>query len=97
MRKRKPTRAFTLIERLLVIATIALLASLLLPSVSGVKSRIRNVSCLNNLKQWGIATALYAAENSDALPPEGVPNPSESPRIQQFPSKCSITIWSSAW
>ena len=77
MRNGKPTRAFTLIELLLVIATIALLASLLLPPLGGIKSRMRNISCLNNLKQWGIATALYAAENSEALPPEGVPNPSE--------------------
>lgn len=76
MRNRNPTRAFTLIELLLVIAMVALLASLLLPSLSGLKLRVRSAACLNNLKQWGIATALYALENGDALPPEGVPNPS---------------------
>ena len=56
---------------------------------------MRNVSCLNNLKQWGIATALYAAENSDALPPEGVPNLRRRPPIQvghiQLPRQLNLT------
>ena len=74
MRRR---RAFTLIELMLVIAIVALLASLLLPALRAAKTKVRGIGCLNNLKQWGVATALYAAENGDALPPEGVPNPSE--------------------
>ena len=62
-------RGFTLIELLVVIAIIALLVSILLPSLNKAKELARNTICMTNLHHLGSAYKLYAEENETfALP-----------------------------
>ena len=59
---------FTLIELLVVISIIATLAALLLPALSSAKERSRRAHCLSNMRQFILATHLYAGDYLDYLP-----------------------------
>ena len=81
-RRRDCARAFTLTELLVVLATLGILAVVLLPALAGNQpGSSRAFQCLNNMRQLGLADSLYANDNHDKLasncdksPPSGGEN-----------------------
>lgn len=61
-------RGFTVVELLVVVAVIAVLLSILLPSLSIARQRAKCVVCAAQLRQWGVAFACYAVENNSFWP-----------------------------
>ena len=62
-------RAFTLIELLIVISIIAILAGMLLPALSKAKKQAHTIACSSKLKQLGLISQQYGADNSNIAPP----------------------------
>ena len=63
----KKVKGFTLIELLVVIAIIALLMSILMPSLSAVRRKAKDLICQMRLKEWGRVAGLYAADNNGSF------------------------------
>lgn len=78
----KTKAAFTLLELLVVITIIILLAAALLPALHQGREKSKAVFCLQNLRQWGLATQLYVVDNNDFLPQEGFGNPTTPAQLK---------------
>src|SRR5438552_14920727 len=82
-------RGFTLVELMVVIATIAILAGLLLPSLARAKANAQTIHCLHNLKQLQLAWYLYASDHDDRIAPNYI-----GPFAGRLPESAS---WVSGW
>jgi len=66
--------AFTLVELLVVTAVTGILIALLMPVLARSVDRAEAVTCVGNLRQWGLATGLYGVDSGGVLPWDGAPN-----------------------
>ncbi len=72
--RKDTSRAFTLIELMVVIATLAIIGVMLLPALAKAQSTAQPANCANNLKRIGIAFRLFAADNGDRFPMSATTN-----------------------
>lgn len=71
-------RGFTLVELLVVIAVIGVLVGLLLPAVQAARAAARVTSCINNMRQIGLATHMFADSNHGRFPQNAHATPGKS-------------------
>lgn len=68
---RTRSKAFTLVEMLVVVGIIGILASMLLPALAKAKAKANATKCLNNVRQVSMAAIMYAGDHDDELPRRG--------------------------
>ena len=76
----KDRKGFTLVELLVVIGIIAVLVSLLLPSLGRAREAARQTKCLSNLRQLGMAFVMYTNENQQFFP-----GPAQRDPLTEYP------------
>lgn len=69
--KSRQRSGFTLAELLVVICIVMVLAAVSFPAAEAIQVKSRQAKSAGNLRQWGAALALYAAEHNNALPRRG--------------------------
>jgi len=94
----RPAHAFTLIEVLVVVAIIALLAAVLLPSLRKARQQARTVQCATNLKTTGMGMHFYNQANRDYYPSSLLWAESIRPYVQKSAArKTSPDVHGGAW
>lgn len=93
---------FTLVELLVVISIIALLLSILMPSLQKARESAKKVVCLSNLKSCSLVWGLYAADNKDVIVPanylrDEVKRPAWFDRLARYVPSSNDLIYRAKW
>src|SRR5687768_2541416 len=85
---------FTLVELLVVIGIIAVLISILLPSLNKAREAANSVVCLSNLRQVGMSVQIYAGQYKDTLPDSLSQWPAPRPTYSVYNLEyCHSPVW----